>query len=224
MVLQLYGSNIGYCTRLVALVLYEKNVPFEFHVVDLLKGEQKSWEHRQKQPFALVPYIDDDGFILYESRAICHYIATKYADQGTPLIPKDLKANALYQQAASMEIVYFAEYAEKAIQEVLIHPLKGLPTIPAVFQAVIVQLSAKLDVYDQILAKQRYLAGNEITLADLNHVPIGTMLEMAGSNILQAKPNVKRWFEELTARPAWQAVKGDIHGIPPKREMVMAHL
>ncbi|KAF9483559.1 glutathione S-transferase [Pholiota conissans] len=225
MVLKLYGDDVGYFTRLVAFILYEKNVPFEFHRVDLLRGDQRTWEYKKKQPFGLVPYIDDDGFLLYEARAICYYIVVKYADQGTTnLIPSELKANALYQQAASMEAVYFAEYAEKAIQELLVYPLKGLPTIRANFEAAIAELSAKLEVYDQILGKQRFLAGDEITLADLFHVPMGVMIGMTGSDIIEAKPNVRRWFAELTSRPAWQAVKGNIQGLSPKQERLMAHL
>ena len=50
---------------------------------------------------------DDDGFILYESRAITRYLATKYANQGTKLIPTDLKDWALYEQAASTEVSNF---------------------------------------------------------------------------------------------------------------------
>ena len=63
---------------------------------------------------------DDDGFILYESRAICHYIALKYADQGTPLLPVGLKANAFYQQAVFAEVSHFDEHANKALREKLV--------------------------------------------------------------------------------------------------------
>jgi glutathione S-transferase len=56
---------------------------------------------------------------LYESRAICHYIATKYAGQGTPLIPWKLHENALFHQAASVEL-NFNEHVEKAVFENLV--------------------------------------------------------------------------------------------------------
>lgn len=48
---------------------------------------------------------DDDGFILYESRAICRYIAAKYSERG--LIPTEPKANAIFEQAASVELTNF---------------------------------------------------------------------------------------------------------------------
>ncbi|KZP02985.1 thioredoxin-like protein [Athelia psychrophila] len=108
MVLKLYGSPISTCTKRVAVVLKEKNVPFEFIAIDFRKGEHKAPDFVAKQPFGQVPFIDDDGFILYESRAIGRYIATKYASQGPALIPLgDLKANALFEQAASSEQANF---------------------------------------------------------------------------------------------------------------------
>lgn len=139
MVLKLYGWHLSTCTRRVAAILHEKNVPFEFVPVDIWKGEQKTPEFLKANPFGSVPYIvrrllaiallvlivsyqDDDGFVLYESRAITHYIATKYANQGTPLIPTDLKKNALYQQGLSIEVTSFNDYAEKIAVEKVFKP------------------------------------------------------------------------------------------------------
>ena len=57
MVLKLYGLHASYFVRLVAAVLIEKGVPFEFVKVDLFKGEQKKPEFLANSPFAKVPYI-----------------------------------------------------------------------------------------------------------------------------------------------------------------------
>ena len=65
---------------------------------------------------------DNDGFILYESRAICYYIAAKYPNQGTPLLPIELKANALFHQAASVEICHFSDNILKALEEMVFKP------------------------------------------------------------------------------------------------------
>ncbi|KAF8626925.1 hypothetical protein AX17_006426 [Amanita inopinata Kibby_2008] len=207
MVLKLVGSSVSTCTKRVATVLREKNVPFEFVEIDLMKGEHKSAAFMEKQPFGQVPYIDDEGFILYESRAISRYIAEKYAKQGTQLIPTDPKAKALFEQAASIETSNFDPYASGAVFEKMFKSFRGGTTDEAILKQHIDNLDSKLAIYDQILSKQKYLGGNEFTLADLYHLPYGTMLAVAGSDVMSRKPNVDRWFKEISARPSWQAVK-----------------
>ncbi|TCD67245.1 hypothetical protein EIP91_000322, partial [Steccherinum ochraceum] len=89
MVLKLHGFVLSTCSLRVATVLKEFNVPFELVPVDITKGEQKSPAHVKIQPFGQIPYIDDDGFVLYESRAIARYIAAKYRNNvsGPALLP-----------------------------------------------------------------------------------------------------------------------------------------
>ena len=57
MVLKLYGADISTTAPMVALVLHELNVPFEYIQLDLLRGEHKQPEHTKNQPFGRVPYI-----------------------------------------------------------------------------------------------------------------------------------------------------------------------
>jgi glutathione S-transferase len=65
---------------------------------------------------------DDGGFILYESRAICRYLADKYAEQGTPLIPTGVQAKGLFEQAASVEFANFEPYARGIYVEGVLKP------------------------------------------------------------------------------------------------------
>jgi len=213
MTLKLYGYPASSSARIVAMTLVEKKVPFEFVTVAMEVGEHKSPAFLEKQPFGQIPIIDDDGFILYESRAICRYIALKYADQGTrKLIPTDsLREIALFEQAASIEQNNFNEYARTIVYELVAKP-KYTNEEPdkAVVDKSIATLSSKLDVYDAILGKQKYLAGNEITLADLFHLPLGTMLATAGTDVLDSKPNVARWFKDISSRESWIAYKDGV--------------
>lgn len=140
MVLKLYVSANSPNARLVAVVLHEKKVPFEVIELDFDK-DLKSPKYLKLQPFGQEPTIvrkkktcitgifhvfcffqDDDGFILYESRAIAHYIASKYSNQGTPLLPTELEANALFHQAASVSISHFSPHAEKIVSELYYKP------------------------------------------------------------------------------------------------------
>lgn len=57
MVLTLYGFGLSTCTMTVALVLKEKDIPFNFVSIDLMKGEQKSPEYVKKHPFGAMPVL-----------------------------------------------------------------------------------------------------------------------------------------------------------------------
>jgi glutathione S-transferase len=103
MVLKLHGFKFSTCTQRVLTVLAEKGVTdFEIVSINLPAGEHRREPFISMQPFAKIPVLEDDGFFVYESRAICRYIAAKYADQGTQVMPNtsDLKAFGIFEQVS----------------------------------------------------------------------------------------------------------------------------
>ncbi|KAI5886115.1 thioredoxin-like protein [Schizophyllum commune H4-8] len=213
MVLTLYGSPMSTCTRRVGIVLMEKKIPFKFVPIDLAKAEHKKPEFVEKQPFGQVPYIvDDDGFTLFESRAIARYLNDKYPEQGINLVPTGLKEKALFEQAVSIEGSNFDRYASSAVAEKIFKPMKGLGGSDELAKTELEVLDKKLDAYDVILGRQKYLAGDKLTLADLFHIPYGSMLAKIGYNGLEKKPNVARWWKDISSRESWQAVKDGVKG------------
>ncbi|KAK3385818.1 putative glutathione S-transferase, partial [Podospora didyma] len=210
MVIKIHGLKGSTCTQRVCTVLYEKNIPFEFIDVDFAIGEHKSEKYMRLHPFGKVPVLDDDGFILFESRAIAKYIAAKYADQGTPLLPAagDLKTIGLYEQACSMEQSYFDPPTFGLSFEKLWKSWqgKGGPD-----DALVAKYAAELDttlaVYEKILGKRKYLSGDDLTLADLFHVPYGVMVRGLGyQSTFDKYPHVAKWFDGLLARESWKQV------------------
>ncbi|KAK2467385.1 hypothetical protein APHAL10511_000620 [Amanita phalloides] len=214
MVLKLYGMDRSTSTQSVAVILHEKKVPFEFIPVDLRKREHKSEDYLEMHPFGQVPVLDDNGFLLYESRAIALYIINIYANQGTPLIPVDPKGRALLAQAQSIEICNFDPHASGIVWEKLFKPrFIGLPPDETALAKHVKNLDTKLDGYERILSKQKYLAGDELTHADLFHLPYGTLIYEAGyGDLIDKRPSVKKWFEELRQRDSWLAVKDGVKG------------
>ncbi|KAJ7125836.1 glutathione S-transferase [Mycena crocata] len=211
MVLKLYSAPYARGPAgLVMLVLAEKKIPYEHIAIDMANKEHKTPEHLAKHPFGLVPVIDDDGFILYESRAICRYLVEKYADQGPALVPTGLREKALFEQAASVELANFNPSIFKLLAEAFGKPRRGLPVDEVVIAEHMAELSAKLDVYENILGKQKYLAGEELTLADLFHLCYAPMVVDAGYDAFTTRgPNVAHWWNALVSRPEWVKLKAE---------------
>ncbi|KAJ7346376.1 glutathione S-transferase [Mycena albidolilacea] len=211
MVFKLYAApHVAGGGGIVALALAEKQVPYKFVSVNMEAKEHKTPEFLAMHPFGQVPVIDDDGFVVYESRAICRYIAEKYADQGTGLLPKGSKERIIFEQAASVEAANFYPAVIKIMGEAFGKPRRGLPVDQALLNEAVAELSAKLDVYEVILGKHRFLAGDEFTLADLFHYAYAPLLAGGGVDVMASKgPNVTRWWNDLMARPAWVKLKAE---------------
>lgn len=93
--IKLYGHPASVFTRKVLCTLHEIDVPFDLNFVDLLVGEQHQAAHLARQPFGRVPTIDDDGFTLYELRAIIRYLNDQYRGR---LVPSDARNRAVMDQ------------------------------------------------------------------------------------------------------------------------------
>jgi len=206
MVLKLYGYHFSVYTHLVAVVAKELSIEYELISVDLVNGEQSTPEYKAYQPFSKVPCIDDEGFILYESRAIARYLAAK---TNSPLLPTELKAAALFEQAASIEIYAFNIPAGRIFWEGFIKKvILKQEYSEEIINENMALLSKNLDVYEGILSKTKYLAGDELTLADLFHLSLGRALTRTGVPIFgdPSRPNVVRWWNDISNRPAWLEV------------------
>lgn len=117
MVLKIYGALISTNTQRALVTLKEKGVPYEFIPVEFTQLHTPAF--LEKQPFGQIPYIDDDGFILFESVAISRYIAAKYRSSGAPLLPDpaDVEAVALLDQAICIEASDFYPITSKIVLE-----------------------------------------------------------------------------------------------------------
>ena len=100
MAVKLYGAAHSTCTRRVMTALEEKEVRYQLIPINLTKHEHETAGFRTKHPFGKVPVLDDNGFLVYESRAICKYIAKKWEGQGTKLIPdgSNAKVYGMFEQ------------------------------------------------------------------------------------------------------------------------------
>ncbi|MEZ4315763.1 MAG: glutathione S-transferase N-terminal domain-containing protein, partial [Polyangiaceae bacterium] len=131
--MKLYGHPMSTCTRKVLTVLAEKGHKADFVTLDFMKGEHKAPDHLTRQPFGVVPALDDGGFVLYESRAICRYLDEVLP--GDKLTPSSAKDRAMMEQWISVEYSYFSNHAMKIVGETLLAQMYGRPSDEAVLKA-----------------------------------------------------------------------------------------
>jgi len=204
MVLKLHGSPSSTCSRRVLTVAHELGVEIELVPVNFTAGENRTPEYLQRQPFGQIPYLDDDGFILFESRAIAKYLANKYG-KGMKLVPNpsDLQETALFDQAASIEQADFDPFTSGIVGERVFARYRGAEPNEARVEQCKTMLKKKLEGYERILSKQKYIAGNDLTVVDFFHLPYGTMCEDVFPDIYEGHTNFLRWWNELKARESW---------------------
>lgn len=206
MTIKLFGNPGSTCTRKVLMVLGEKNAPFEFQVIDFMKGEHKGPEHTARQPFGQVPAIDHDGFALYESRAITRYLDAVLP--GASLTPTDVKDRAVMEQWTSIETSNFTPQAMKIIYQDLFNKhFYNKPSDAAIVEEGRAGTGRVLDIVEKHLAGKEYLAGGMFSLADVNYMPYIQYLFAAGhGDLITSRPNVSAWWTRNSSRPTWKKV------------------
>ncbi len=205
--MKVYGHPASTCTRKVLCLLAEKGVSAEFVMVDIMKGAQKSDEHLARHPFGVVPaFEDDDGFVLYESRAILRYLDAKL--EGAQLSPKSLQDRARMEQWISVEQSYFSPPAMKAILEVFFAPMKGTTPDADVIAKGKAEAAKALDVLERALVGKDYLVG-EFSLADITYAPyLQYLFDTKAGDIIAERPNVSAWATRVLERASWRKALG----------------
>jgi glutathione S-transferase len=129
MAITIHGSASSTCTRRVLTTCLELDIPYNLHTVNFATAEHKSLPFLKLQPWGKVPVLEDDGFFVFESRAICKYLVAKYGAQGSTLMPdiKDLKSYALFEQGCSIEQNYFNAPVEGLAYEKVFKGYVGFP-------------------------------------------------------------------------------------------------
>lgn len=163
-----------------------------------------------RHPWGKVPaLLSIEGLHLYESRAICKYLATKYS---FPLLPlaSDLEAATLFDQAQCVEMTYFAEPAGKILFEKFAKKFMGLPADESVVSGALRSVEAFFDVAERLLQDKDYMAGDDFTLVDIYYIPLIQRLFVCGyGDIITNRKAVSAWWERCVSRPAIQKMLAD---------------
>jgi glutathione S-transferase len=208
--MRLYGSDFETGTQKALTVFAEKGQAVELVEVNILKGEDKQPAHLLRHPFGEIPVLEDDGFLLCESRAIIRYLDERLP--GPALTPQDSRQRALMEQWISIEQSYFSGSVHVIVSSAPIYqnlwqspaganfpPPPDQPTL----NKALAEVARVLDVLAKLLERQDYLAGSMFSLAEITWMPyLRYLLASPGGELVQSRPSVASFWQRISTRPS----------------------
>ena len=202
--MKVYGHPLSTCTRKVFVTLAEKGLSAELFEVDLFTGQHKMPAHLARQPFGVIPVLEDDGFVLYESRAIVRYLDNRAPSR--PLTPRSPKAMARMDQWLSVDQSYVAPHVRALAVERIVKKHAGTAPDEAAVAAAEEALRNAFRIFDRALEEGPFLAGESFSLADISLMPYVAALETVGSPaLIDGLRRLGEWWSTVRARPSWKA-------------------
>ena len=178
-------------------VLEEIGADYEFHFVNLGTREQKSEEFKKKTPMGKVPVLEHNGEHLFESGAICRYVANV---TDSPLYPADKMQRARVDQWMDYFTCHLGHWFNKLYYELVIKPKFNLGEADEKGVAEAKKYaSAQLGTLDSILEKSDWLANDALSIADLFAFAYIEQYRDVDFSI-DDLANVKAWVERIESR------------------------
>lgn len=207
-IMKLLGFPLSPNTSKVQAVAAEIGVPLELEFVDLTKGVQKTPDYLKQNPCGRTPTLVDGDFTLWESNAIMQYIAGKKTNA---LWPDDQKFRALILQWQCWSLAHFGPPTQTLVAERMLKAMFNMgPTDEAAVTKALEKFETEARTLDAHLANTPWIVGGKPSLADFE-VGASLVYEKEAGIPLAKFPNVKAWYERLSARPSWA------NSLPPKR-------
>jgi glutathione S-transferase len=197
----IYGDARATCTQRVIVLLEELDLKYDVKHIDLMRGEQKTKEFLELQPFGKVPVVKYDDRVLFESRSILRYIAKNNTEN------KDLYGGTDVDIWLEVESQNYNPPASKIVYEKVFKKWRGESADMDVVKRSVEELESVLDVYEKRLETVSYIAGDEFSIADISHIPYTNLLLKCGyKSLYKDRPNVYRWLKRIIKRDSVQYI------------------
>jgi glutathione S-transferase len=205
--MKLYYHPVSTTCRPIMLFAAEAGIALDYELVDLFTGAHYKPEYEAINPSRQVPVLEDGGFVLTESSAILKYLADK---ANSPAYPKDLQKRARVNERMDwLNTGFYRDFSYGCIYPQIFPNLKRADDH---VQAGTIAFGKEkalgwLKVLDQSIlgAKNRYLCGDEITIADYFGAILVTSGEAVGCG-MSDYPNIERWLDRMRALKSWPQV------------------
>lgn len=199
-----HGHPASPFLRSVCLILEEKGAAYRIQQV--AAGEMRGEAHRARHPFGRIPVLEHGGYALYETQAILRYIDALLPRPA--LQPTDPQAIGRMNQIIGINDWYLFPLVARVIvfQRIVGPALLGLKPDEAAIAAAVPDARLCFGELNRLLGRQSFLAGEQLTLADLMLAPLLYYLAATpeGGAILRDTP-LLAWLERMNGRASMKA-------------------
>ncbi|MFD1881734.1 glutathione S-transferase family protein [Paracoccus pacificus] len=203
---RLYHVALSPFCRKVRLTLAEKKIEVEL-------VEEKYWEQSpellRRNPAGKVPVLRHEGKMMPESQAICEYLDETVPQP--PLMPR--QASERYEVrrlCAWFDDKFNAEVTQPIMHERVWKKVQnlGYPD-SATIKNGLKAIKVHLDYMTALLEQRRWLAGNNMTLADFAAAAHLSCLDYISDVDWDRSNTVRDWYATIKSRPAFRSLLAD---------------
>ena len=196
------------CQKVVALA-HEVGTALELATVDLFKGEARTPAMLAKNPNGKLPILEDEDFVLWESRAMLAYLAAKAGR--ADLAPTSPRERAEVDRWTAWQGAHFGPAIRKVAFERIVKKLGGLGAPDeAVVKTGMEEFAVTAGVLEQSLGSKEYVCGR-LTIADFDLAPYAALTASCGLD-LGAYPRASAWLGRMLARDSMKKTMAAARG------------
>ena len=162
--LTIYGADLSSPSNKVRFVANALGLNYTYRPVKLREGENRQEWFLKVNPFGKIPAIDDDGFMLFESNAICKYLLNK---KNSPLFPQELKVRALVDQWVDFGSMHVGLAMSKVFYNRVLAPVIKVPVDEQSLKDGLVFLDRFLPVINNQLDKNKFTSSLQSALTQV---------------------------------------------------------
>ena len=203
--LEIIGAELSPFVRTVRITCEEKGVPYSLTMGDVESVEEmKSEAYLALHPFGKMPAMRHDGFVLFETTAICRYVDDTF--DGPALVPGERRQAAIMEQwnSAISDYVFQRVARDYVVQYAFPKGPDGTPDMEAINTALPI-VRETLKILNTALEEGPYFLGETPYIADFYLLPVldfvATMPE--GAELLGATPNLARFRDVFSKRASY---------------------
>ena len=199
----LFGADYSVYVRAARLALEEKGVAYRLEEVDIFAAGGPPAGYLERHPFGRIPAFEHDGFRLFETRAIAHYVDDAFP--GPALIPDMPRGRA----RANQIIGILDAYAYRTwVWDIYVERTKDAPDEAKIAEA-LPRAETCLAAIGALMVEDAFFLGDAPSLADLHAAPMIELFRQApeGERLLAGHARWLAWWETMSRRPSMAATK-----------------